>query len=71
VIDRRKGHGATGRMQVLGGSGAARFVDGKAAYSGVAALGRPVKVRGRIEMERRAKGKGLTRACRALLREGR
>jgi hypothetical protein len=67
VIDRRKGRGATGRMQVLGGSGPARFVDGKAAYSGVAALRRPLKVRGRIEMERRAKGKGLTRACKALL----
>jgi hypothetical protein len=67
VIDRRKGLTVTGRMQVLGGSGQARHIDGKAAYDGGQVIGRSVKVRGRIEMERKAKGKGLNRACRALL----
>jgi hypothetical protein len=67
AITRAKGRKPSGRMKVLGGSGAARLIDGKAAYTGDAGLTGPLKVSGRIEMERRAKGKGLTRACKALL----
>ena len=67
AIGTRRGSGGSGQMKVLGGSGAARHIDGKAAYTGGAGLKGSIKVRGRIEMEQKAKGKGLTRACKALL----
>jgi YD repeat-containing protein len=67
AITRAKGRKPSGRMKVLGGSGPARLIDGKATYTGDAGPKGPLNVRGRIEMERRAKGKGLTRACKALL----
>jgi hypothetical protein len=38
-----------------------------AAYTGNSSLKGPVKVKGRIEMEQLRKGRGLTRACKALL----
>lgn len=67
IRSRAGARSGTGKMQVVGGSGRARFIDGKAAYGGAARLNGPLRVRGRIEMERRAKGKGLTRDCKRLL----
>jgi hypothetical protein len=69
VITRAKGRKPTGTMKVLGGSGPARHIDGQAAYTGTAGLRGPLKVRGHIEMERKARGHGLTAACKALLRK--
>jgi hypothetical protein len=68
VITGAKGRHPRGTMKVLGGSGAARHIDGQAAYTGRAAgLTGPLKVAGHIEMEQKANGRGLTRACKALL----
>jgi hypothetical protein len=68
TVAQRRGRKGTGQMKVLGGSGAARHIDGEAAYSGDAGARGPMKVGGRIAMERKGRGKGLNRACRALLR---
>jgi hypothetical protein len=67
AIDQRRGRKASGQMKVLGGSGAARHIDGEAAYTGDMGRRGPMKAGGRIEMEHKARGKGLNRACRSLL----
>jgi YD repeat-containing protein len=66
-VTQRRARVASGQMKVLGGSGPARHIDGQATYTGGAGLTGPLKVKGHIEMEQKAKGKGLNRACRALL----
>ena len=71
TVTQRRGRKPSGTMKVFGGSGPARHIDGQAAYTGNAGLRGPLKVRGHIEMEQKAKGKGLNRACRALLRKSR
>jgi hypothetical protein len=67
TVTQRRGRKPSGQMKVLGGSGPARHIDGQAAYTGDAGLRGALKVTGHIEMEQKAKGKGLTAACKALL----
>lgn len=64
---RYKGRAATRTDAGPGRLRPAQHIDGKAAYTGEAGRRGPLKVAGRIEMEQKAKGRGLTPPCKALL----